>query len=88
MEITQELLEKNGFARIEGFMGVLYRLNADYENTYLRDYGKGLYCFVSRSGRNARLIHDVQKEIETMEELQACLDFLGFQIKIEYEKGK
>lgn len=84
MEITQELLEKNGFTRIGGFMGVLYRLNADYENTYLRDYGKGLYCFVSRSGRNARLIHDVQKEIETMEELQACLDFLGFQIKIEY----
>ncbi len=88
MEITQELLEKNGFTRLGGFMGVLYRLNADYENTYLRDYGKGLYCFVSRSGRNARLIHDVQKEIETMEELQACLDFLGFQIKIEYEKGK
>lgn len=84
MKITQELLEKNGFARVGGFMGALYRLNEDYENTYLRDYGDGLYCFVSHSGRYARLIHDVQKEIETMEELQVCLDFLGFQIKIEY----
>ena len=91
MEIAKELLEKNGFAFLAGFMGTLFRLKVDYDGTYLSDYGDGLYRF--RSGRlikstlNGKPYNkdlEVTREISTMEELQMCLDFCGFNIKLEY----
>ena len=82
--ITKERLVANGFTCIGGFMGTLFRLKSDSENTYLRDYGHGLYCFVSQSKPCVEHMYRVEREITTMDELQLCLDFCGFMIKLNF----
>lgn len=91
MEITKELLEKNGFIFIQGFMGPLFRFGSDYDNTYVSDFGDGLYRFRTRrlfdstlNGKPYLKDIDLSREITTMEELQICLSFSGFDTKLEY----
>ena len=91
MKITKELLEKNGFVFLSGFIGTLFRLKVDYDGTYLSDLGNDLYRFHSSRLINSTLNEkpyrknlEVIREISTMEELQMCLDFCGFNIKLEY----